>query len=76
MYKKLIFVPIVCIIIINENLYAQNISYDINKIEKREHLNLFYNKLNKKQEIIKKNRKCIGIAAKTLVPICHVFFLL
>lgn len=53
MYKKLIFVPIVCIIIINENLYAQNIRYDINKIEKREHLNLFYNKLNKKQEIIK-----------------------
>ena len=53
MYKKLLFVLIVCFTVIPRNLYAQNIRYDFNKIEKREHLNLFYNKLNKKQETIK-----------------------
>ena len=53
MYKNLLFVLIVCFTVIPGNLYAQNIRYDFNKIENREHLNLFYNKLNKKQEAIK-----------------------
>ena len=53
MYKNLLFVLIVCFSGIPGNLYAQNIRYDFNKIENREHLNLFYNKLNKKQEAIK-----------------------
>ena len=53
MYKNLLFVLIVCFNVIPGNLYAQNIRYDFNKIENREHLNLFYNKLNKKQEAIK-----------------------
>ena len=53
MYKNLLFVLIVCFNVIPGNLYAQNIRYDFNKIENREHVNLFYNKLNKKQEAIK-----------------------
>ena len=52
MYKNLLFVLIVCFTVKPGNLYAQNIRYDFNKIENREHLNLFYNKLNKKQEAI------------------------
>ena len=53
MYNKLLFLLIVSFIITHNNIHAQKIRHDINKIFKSEHLNLFYNKLNKKQETIK-----------------------
>jgi lysophospholipase L1-like esterase len=53
MYNKLLFLLIINFIITHNNIHAQKIRPDINKIFKREHLNLFYNKLNKKQDVIK-----------------------
>ena len=54
MYKKISFTfSFIFLLIIYKNTFSQNIRYDINKIQEKQHLNLFYNKLNLNKEPIK-----------------------